>query len=263
MQVVAVCNMKGGVGKTATATNLAPVFASRGRRTLLVDTEGQGDASAALGVRLTETSPALAQVLVGAASFDQAVVHIDSHLSVLPSATDVDDAQRGMTEDAIDAAFMAALLEAANAGFELAVIDTQPNRDSLTRAALHYADVVVAPVNARDMNSVERLDTLHLLMQEVDSPATLRILLGQVVLSKRGVLGMFGRRVHAAAYTAAKEKWGDAVLEPMIQENALMQEATAEGRRPMSVDHPDSSIAGAYRSVVEELEADLAAAAEE
>ena len=58
--VVAVVNQKGGVGKSTTAVNLSAAVARRGRRTLLVDLDPQGNATSGLGIPkdcLLYTSP--------------------------------------------------------------------------------------------------------------------------------------------------------------------------------------------------------------
>ena len=56
MRKVAICNFKGGVGKTTCAVNLAIGLARAGRRVLLLDNDAQANATDALGINNTATA---------------------------------------------------------------------------------------------------------------------------------------------------------------------------------------------------------------
>ena len=63
-RIIAMCNQKGGVGKTTTTINLGAALAEVGRRVLLVDFDPQGALSVGLGVRANELDVTIYNLLV-------------------------------------------------------------------------------------------------------------------------------------------------------------------------------------------------------
>src|SRR5436305_6898064 len=63
-RVVAVCNQKGGVGKTTTTINLGSALAEYGRRVLLVDFDPQGALSVGLGIQPHELEATVYNLLM-------------------------------------------------------------------------------------------------------------------------------------------------------------------------------------------------------
>lgn len=153
MHTVAILNLKGGVGKTTTAVNLAAGLYHAGRRALLLDLDTQGSASAHLGAPV-DPERSLGDVLLGDASVADAVVHVlgdgagegANCLDLLPSG----GVRLSMARTQLAARHsknrLRKALEEAGSSYDVAVLDAAPGLDALWLNALYAADLVVCPV---------------------------------------------------------------------------------------------------------------------
>ena len=73
MQVIALANQKGGVGKTTTAVNLAGELARRNQRVLLIDCDPQGNATTSLGIAKRDLKATTYEVLMGLSSAEEVI----------------------------------------------------------------------------------------------------------------------------------------------------------------------------------------------
>src|ERR1700740_1072895 len=100
-KVVAMCNQKGGVGKTTSTINLGAALAEYGRRVLLVDLDPQGALSAGLGVPHYELDATIHNVLVESKmSIDDVMVHTRvKHMDLVPSNIDLSAAETQLVNE--------------------------------------------------------------------------------------------------------------------------------------------------------------------
>jgi cellulose biosynthesis protein BcsQ len=148
MRRIAVVNMKGGVGKTTTAVQIASGFAARGARVLLVDTDPQGNVGHLLGV----TSPlTILDLMMGTAPINdvirrQARTNLDV-ITATPAAFSLESQLAGTVQ-------RETLLERRMrgvTGVDLVVFDTSPAMSLLTYNALLCANELVVPVGMDTM----------------------------------------------------------------------------------------------------------------
>lgn len=153
MEVVAVINQKGGVGKTTTTVNLGAALAAQGRRVLLIDLDPQGNLGTHLGVDINNVTPTIYDVLVHDVSLDKACHATgETNLECIPSNIDLSAAEMELVSmvgretllrDALE------ILESTHPGrYDFVLLDCPPSLGVLTINALAAARSVLVPLQA-------------------------------------------------------------------------------------------------------------------
>src|SRR6185503_11798500 len=146
-RIIALCNQKGGVGKTTTAINLGASFAEYGRRTLVVDFDPQGALSAGLGVP-THDAVTIYDLLLGTVKdVSSAIVPTATeNLDVIPANIDLSAAEVHLVNEVAREQILARVLRPVAAQYDVILIDCQPSLGLLTVNALTAAHGVVIPL---------------------------------------------------------------------------------------------------------------------
>lgn len=151
MRTLCICNLKGGVGKTTTATNLAGILAtSYGKRVLVVDNDQQGNASQFFQVFDTERS-GTAEVICMEEKIKDVIVPVanNENIFVLPANMNIAAANRELMVSSggmpREIRLREALKEVA-ADFDICIIDNGPNLDFTFDNAIVAADDYIVPV---------------------------------------------------------------------------------------------------------------------
>ncbi|HEX2173173.1 MAG TPA: ParA family protein [Dehalococcoidia bacterium] len=178
-QIVAICNQKGGVGKTTLTINLGAALAQDGSRVLLIDADPQGHLSEGVGLQdlYLQESPTLYEALVGAKGVGL------TELIQRPPAESFDvipsNYQMMLAEQAL---FMArnrehkltALLAQLKTEYDWILIDCPPALGNLTDNALNAARQVVIPIQA-EATSVRALELLFDQIESVERGLNIEI----------------------------------------------------------------------------------------
>jgi len=159
MDVIAIANHKGGVGKTATTHALGAELANIGQRVLILDLDPQASLSGACGS--SGIDPSLADVLGGSESgkvkMQEIIKRLSDNLSLAPSDLSLAGTERGLYQRLGRENVLKRALETVTKSFDVCLIDCPPSLSLLTVNALNAAHGVLIPTQpaAADMRGLK------------------------------------------------------------------------------------------------------------
>ncbi len=171
--ISAVCNQKGGVGKTALTINLGAALADQGQRVLLIDLDPQGHLTEGVGLQdlyLSEKKPSLYTALIDTREVPADALlhkHPKERFIVIPSHYEMMLAEQSLFQSRNREHKLKKLIEQLDGRFDWILIDCPPNLGMLTDNALNAARRVIVPIQA-DSASVRALDLLFDQIESVE-----------------------------------------------------------------------------------------------
>lgn len=146
-KIIAICNQKGGVGKTTTAINLATFLAYSGKRTLLIDVDPQGNATSGLGINKHNIKTSIYELLVDDADPRSIIINTGiEHFSLMPSTLSLTGAEVELVGIMGREYKLKKAIASITSEYDFIIIDCPPSLGLLTINALAAADSVLIPV---------------------------------------------------------------------------------------------------------------------
>lgn len=248
-RVIAMCNQKGGVGKTTTTINLAAALAEYGRRVLIVDFDPQGAASAGLGINSQDLDLTIYNLLLGS---QQSIVDaiqptgVDG-LDLVPANIDLSAAEVQLVNEVAREQALTRALRPVTDDYDVILIDCQPSLGLLTVNALTAAHGVMIPLEAEffALRGVALLiDTIDMVHDRLNPRLKIDGILATMVDT---------RTLHAREVLERLDQaFGDKVYDTKINRTVKFPDASV-ATEPITSYAPTHPGAHAYRRLAREV----------
>ncbi len=248
-RVIAMCNQKGGVGKTTSTINLGAALAELGRRVLLVDFDPQGALSVGLGVNPHELDLTTYNLLVDrAVTIDDVLLKTNiPGMDLLPSNIDLSAAEVQLVNEVAREHTLARVLAPVLPDYDLVLIDCQPSLGLLTVNALTAADSVIIPLEC-EFFALRGVALLMDIIQKVQDRLNPRLEVEGILATMYDSRTVHGREVLARVV----EAFDDKVFHTVIARTVKFPETTVVGE-PITSYASSSPGALAYRNLAKEV----------
>ncbi|MDX6224129.1 MAG: chromosome partitioning protein [Frankiales bacterium] len=248
-RILAMCNQKGGVGKTTTTINLGAALAEFGRRVLLVDCDPQGALSVGLGVNPLELDRTVYNLLMERdVTVDDILLKTNvPGMDLLPSNIDLSAAEVQLVGEVAREQVLLRCLEPVLDDYDIVLIDCQPSLGLLTVNALTAAHGVVIPLEC-EFFALRGVALLIQTIEKVKERLNPRLEVEGILATMYDARTLHGREVLARVV----EAFGDRTFYTVINRTVRFPETTVAGE-PITTYASSSAGANAYRELAKEV----------
>lgn len=225
-KIIAICNQKGGTGKTTTAVNLSSSLALYGKRILLVDADPQGNATSGLGINKNEIKNSVYDVFLGRIPVKEALQKSElANLNILASNINLTGAEIELVGVLSRETRLKRALASVKGEYDFILIDSPPSLGLLTLNTLVASDSILIPIQCEfyALEGVSQLlNTIRLIKEGLNAE-----------LSIEGVLltmADFRTNLTNEVIMEIKKYFKDRVYRTIIPRNIKLSEAPSFGK---------------------------------
>jgi chromosome partitioning protein len=247
-KIIAICNQKGGTGKTTSAINVATYLALAGKKVLLIDLDPQANATSGIGINRHNIKKSTYHILLEELEISQIIQPTAiNNLSLAPSNLDLTGAEVELVGALGREHRLKKALMQQKDDFDFVIIDAPPSLGLLTINALCAADSVLIPVQC-EYYALEGLTQLTNTIRLVKDNLNADLAVEGVILT----MADFRTNLTKEVIQEARNYFKDKAYNTVIPRSIRLSEAPSFGK-PIALYDKNSIGAQKYQELTQEI----------
>ena len=254
-KIMAICNQKGGVGKTVTTVNLGIGLARKGKRVLLCDVDAQGSLTASLGYqRPDQIETTLASVMAHIISDEplipgEGIIHHEEGIDLLPANIELSGLEVTLVNTMSRETILREYLNSIRDQYDAILLDCCPSLGMLTINALAAADEVLVPCQAHFL-SIKGMEQLIRTISNVKRKINPGLEIAGVLITMADMRTNYSREIIDLLRNTYGSKLR--IFDSIVPLSIRAAETSAEGRS-IYLHDPAGKVSTAYAALTREV----------
>ncbi|UZR98624.1 ParA family protein [Chondrinema litorale] len=246
MEIIAISNQKGGVGKTTSVSAISEILSKSGKKVVMIDLDPQANLSKGLGIEKPDYT--IQGVLFDEYGIEEAVEAINDNLLLIPCTKALANFEIEMLNEIGREYILKNKIKALEGQCDYIILDSPPSLGLLTINALSAAESVYVPIHAQKYS----LDGLHEVLETIDK---VKEFINPGLKFKGAYFNQYDQRklLTRALTEEVKEMVGEEMLlNTFIRVNVALQEAPTLGKSILEY-APESNGAVDFKNLTDEI----------
>mgnify|MGYP001104061822 FL=1 len=254
-KTIAICNQKGGVGKTVTTVNLGIGLARQGKRVLLVDVDAQGSLTASLGYQHPDQLEETLSTVLGKVIEDkpllpgEGIIHHEEGVDLLPANIDLTAMEVTLVNIMSRETLLREYLNTIRDQYDIILLDCCPSLGMLTINALSVADTLIIPMMAHYL-SLKGMEQLMRTIGRVKRQINPKLTISGILIALANMRTTYSQEI----VELLKNSYGSElkIFDTIIPRSIRAAETSAEGKSIFLHD-PSGKVSAAYEALTMEV----------
>ena len=247
-KIIAICNQKGGVGKTSTAVSLSSCLAMEGKKCLLIDLDPQGNATSGLGIDKNQVERSIYHALLDQTDLSElAIETCVKNLLIVPANSHLSGTEVELVGELGREGRIKTSLTRLDISFDFVMIDCPPSLGLLTVNALTGAHSVIIPMQC-EYYALEGLSQLMKTINLIKDNLNASLEIEGILMT----MADYRTNLTQEVIDEVKKHFGNKVYKTVIPRNIRLSEAPGFGK-PIFLYDKDSEGAKKYKEFTKEF----------